>query len=189
MQQQHNSEWRFLFSKTPGRLVDKSKAICTLCKAELKYHRSTSSLSYHLRANHSTVNVTQVDASGLRQSTILESASCRPVDETKSQKMTTALAKWVLTTCRPVSIVEDSGLKDYGWHVLTHIHMAYTLPSRGTVVSRIHSLYDMEKAAKLELLQSAYAASLTGDHWTSGSNQRDFEVIAHYIDSGKDRDF
>uniref|UniRef100_A0A8C9YG52 Dystrobrevin binding protein 1a n=1 Tax=Sander lucioperca TaxID=283035 RepID=A0A8C9YG52_SANLU len=46
------------------------------------------------------------------------SATCRPVDETTSQKMTTALAKRLAINCRPVSIVEDSGL-NYGWHVLT----------------------------------------------------------------------
>ena len=137
MQQQHNSEWRFLFSKTPGRLVDKSKAIGTLCKAKLKYHRSTSSLSYHLRAKHSTVNVTQVDASGLRQSTILESATRRPVDKTKSKKVTTALAKWVATNCRPVSIVEDLGLTEV--RRLACCDPSYTLPSRRTVVSCTHT--------------------------------------------------
>ncbi|XP_078111814.1 E3 SUMO-protein ligase ZBED1-like [Sander vitreus] len=171
----------FYFPKLPDGSVDKSKAICTLCKAELKYHRSTSSLSYHLRAKH-IINVTKVDASSLRQSSILESATRRPADKTKSQKITTALAKWVATNCRPVSIVEDSGLKEV--LRIACSDPSYTLPSRGTVVSRIQSLYDTEKAAKLELLQSANAVSLTGDHWTSVSNHNYLEVTAHYIDSG-----
>ena len=60
---------------------------------------------------------------------------------------------------------------------------SYTLPSRGTIGKRIHDLYETEKASKLELLKTAHAVALTGDHWTSVSNKHYLGVTAHHIDN------
>ena len=60
---------------------------------------------------------------------------------------------------------------------------AYTLPSRGTIVAHIEELYETEKQSKINLLQNANAVSLTGDHWTSVSNQNYLGVTAHHIDA------
>ena len=66
----------------------------------------------------------------------------RPVRE----KVTNALAVWVAGDCRTINIVKDVGLTE-------EIRIAsgdnsYDLPSRGTDVSRIYSLYDGERARK-----------------------------------------
>ncbi|XP_023696650.1 E3 SUMO-protein ligase ZBED1-like [Paramormyrops kingsleyae] len=42
----------FSFKKLPDGSKDKSIVICNICAAEFKYHRSTTSLSYHLKAKH-----------------------------------------------------------------------------------------------------------------------------------------
>ena len=42
--------------KTDGS-VDKSMVVCKLCKKEFAYHRSTSSLKYHLNAKHIAASV------------------------------------------------------------------------------------------------------------------------------------
>lgn len=60
--------------------VNKNAVICSLCKKEFSYHRSNSSLTYHLNAKHvrssSTVKVAASDAnatvSSLRQPTLAE---------------------------------------------------------------------------------------------------------------------
>lgn len=105
----------FNFKKLPDGSVDKSKVQCSICLKEFNYHLSTASLSYHLQAKHPGVapNASQLSKTQLRQSTILECGSCcRPLDESTSKKLTTAIARWVATDCRPVNIVEDSGLRD-----------------------------------------------------------------------------
>ncbi|XDV44763.1 hypothetical protein PO909_013003 [Leuciscus waleckii] len=57
--------------------------------------------------------------------------------------------------------------------------MSYNLPSRRTIMSRIHSLCDSERARRMDILEKAKYAALTGDHWTSVSNDNYF---AHLID-------
>ena len=50
-------------------------------------------------------------------------------------------------------------------------------------MSRIHSLYDGERAPKIQLLKQAASVALTGDHWTSVSNDNYLGVTAHFIDN------
>ncbi|XP_029136158.1 uncharacterized protein [Labrus bergylta] len=154
----------FHFKILPDGTVDKSKVICILCQTELKYHRSTTSLRYHLRAKHTSA-ASQVVGQPLYQSW---QGRCTPVDDVRQDRLTTALAKWVATDCRPVDIVEDSGLRDV--LRLASCDQLYALPSQGTVVSRIQDLYDTEKN-KLELMKSAVA--LVGDQWTPGAGSGD----------------
>lgn len=47
-----NGKFKFKIGKDGS--VDKTKVICTYCQCELSYHRSSSSLKYHLMAKHST---------------------------------------------------------------------------------------------------------------------------------------
>ena len=60
---------------------------------------------------------------------------------------------------------------------------SYDLPSRGTIVSRMHSLYDGERARQIQLLEQAASVALTGDNWTSVRNDNYLGVTAHFIDN------
>ena len=92
---------KFLFKRQNDRTIDKTKVVCSICQAEFSYHRSSSSLSYHLNAK-------------------------------------------VAGDCRPINIVEDGGLTEV--IRIASGDNSYDLLSRGTAVSRIHSLYDGERA-------------------------------------------
>ena len=94
----------FKFKKLPDCSVDKSKVKYDLCQKEFNYHRSTSTLSYHLHAKHpGAAGSPQPGELKLRQNTVLECAGRRrPMDESTSKKLTKAIAKWVATDCRPV---------------------------------------------------------------------------------------
>ncbi|XP_025070967.1 zinc finger BED domain-containing protein 1 [Alligator sinensis] len=83
--------------------------------------------------------------------------------------------------CRPLNIVNDRGLIEV--IQIASSNQSYTLPSQGTIASRIRDLYHREKTTKLELLKNAQAVALTGDHWTSLSNHSYLEVTAHLIDA------
>ena len=92
---------KFLFKSKNDGTTDKTKVVCSICQAEFSYHRSSSSLSYHLNAKHPTESSPSLDD---RQPTLHDFSRniTRPVGE----KVTI----WVAGDCRPINIVEDSGL-------------------------------------------------------------------------------
>ncbi|XP_063080068.1 uncharacterized protein LOC134469973 [Engraulis encrasicolus] len=45
-------EGKFIFKELPDGSLDKAVVCCTMCKKEFAYHRSNSTLKYHLRAKH-----------------------------------------------------------------------------------------------------------------------------------------
>ncbi|XP_026050112.1 zinc finger BED domain-containing protein 1-like [Astatotilapia calliptera] len=168
---------KFLFKKLPDGLLDKTRVRCTICNAEFKYHRSSSSLAYHLRAKHPTEST----STGPRQSTLQEYGACGRITKNVREKVTNSLVVWIAKNCRPVSIVEDDGLREV-------IRAAsgdecYNLPSRGTIVSRLHTLYGDQRAQQSSKLVQVRNVALTGDHWTSVNNDNYLGVMAHFIDN------
>src|SRR4029434_3155202 len=90
----------FKFLLKNDRTIDKTKVVCSICQAECSYYRSSSSLCYHLNAKHPTESSPRLDG---RQPTLHFSRKLtRPVRE----KVTI----WVAGDCRPINMVEDSGL-------------------------------------------------------------------------------
>src|SRR4029434_9968630 len=138
---------KFLFKRQNDRTIDKTKVVCSICQAECSHHRSSSCLSYHLNAKHPTESSPRLDG---RQPTLYDFSSkiTRPVRE----KVTNALAVWVAADCRTI-IVKDVGLTEV--IRIASGDNSYDLPSRGTIVSRIHSFYDGERARKIQLLEQA----------------------------------
>ncbi|XP_019380299.1 PREDICTED: chromosome alignment-maintaining phosphoprotein 1 isoform X4 [Gavialis gangeticus] len=181
---------KFIYRKLVDGSLDKRTVICSYCKAEFQYHRSTTSLKYHLRAKHAFTTVplatdnpmTANESCELRQSTLTVFQNCyKPTDQTKYNNLTNAIAKWIAMDCRPLNIVNDRGLIEV--IQIASSNQSCTLPSQGTIASRIRDLYHNEKTTKLELLKNAQAVALTGDHWTSLSNHSYLGVTAHLIDA------
>ncbi len=143
-------------------------------------------MKYHLRAKHIFADVSKdasaekASTSHARQRTLDECSRGKLVNKTTTAKLTNSITKWIATDCRPISIVQDRGLQDI-IQIATG-DPSYQLPSRGTIVTRIHELYDTEKAKKVNQLAEGTFIALTGDHWTSVSNQNYLGVTAHLID-------
>ena len=173
---------KFSFKKNEYGTINKNVVICSICKKEFSYHRSSSSLTYHLNAKHvrtsSTVTGASATGSSLRQTTLTETG--KRMSKATTEKLTNAIAKWIAADCRPISIVEDEGLQEA--FQIAASDPSLKLPSRATVMKRIHQLYDDERDAKEELLTGASHVALTGDHWTSVSNHNYLGVTAHLID-------
>src|SRR4029434_9917667 len=92
---------KFLFKSEHDGTTDKTKVVCSICQAEFSYHRSSSSLSYHLNAKHPPASSPRLD--GL-QPTLHDFS--RKITRPVREKVTI----WVAGDCRPINIVEDSGL-------------------------------------------------------------------------------
>ena len=174
---------KFRFKKLQNGSLDKTKVVCTYCSDELSFHRSTTSLKYHLRAKHIFANTdanTETRSSRARQATLAECSTAGSVNKTTTTKLTNAIAKWVAIDCRPINIVEDKGLRDI--IQIASGDSSYKTPSRGTIVTRIHELYGSEKATKVEQMARSSFIALTGDHWTSVSYHNYIGITAHLMD-------
>src|SRR4029434_8339417 len=119
---------KLMFKRQNDVTIDKTKVVCSICQAEFSYHRSSSSLSYHLNAKHPTDRSPRLDG---RQPSLHDFSMeiTRPVRE----KVTNAVAVWVAGDCRPINIVEDSGLIEV--IRIASGDNSYDLPSRATIVS------------------------------------------------------
>lgn len=179
MEKEGIMDGKFIFKTLPDSTLDKTKVICSICRAEFSYHRSTSSLRYHLQAKHTDPSVSSASGN-VRQTTLDSRFRSRSMDTSTSSKLTQAIAKWIATACRPVYIVEDEGLRDI--IRIASGDLTYELPSRATVMSRIHEWYDTEKAKLATNLDNTASVALTGDYWTSLGNHSYLGVTAHYID-------
>ena len=101
------------------------------------------------------------------------------MDATTKNRLTAAIAKWVATECRPVSVVEDEGLADI--IRIASNDWTYELPSSATVTSHVQSLRETERAKVQQALDKTNAVALTGDCWTSLSTHHYLGVTAHYL--------
>ncbi|XP_058619761.1 E3 SUMO-protein ligase ZBED1-like [Onychostoma macrolepis] len=91
-----------------------------------------------------------------------------------------ALVVWIAKNCNPVNIVDDDRLREI---IRTASgDTSYNLPSRGTIMSKIHTLYEDERARRMNMIEQATQITLTGDHWTSVNNDNYLGVTAHFID-------
>ena len=102
-------------------------------------------------ANHSTKQTVA------RRQTTLDAACGRSIDKQRQEKLTNAIAKWIATDCRPISVVEDVGLRNI-LRIATN-DGRYEIPSRRTITRRIHVLYEKGEDRKSDTFTTCYS------HW------------------------
>ncbi len=105
----------------------------------------------------------------------------RCMDNSTSNRLTTATAKRVATFCRLINIMKDEV-------VLGKIHIAsndcsYEFFSRATTVIKIHNLYEHKKADVEEVLALTNVVLLTSDYSTSLSIVISGHSTLHYAKS------
>src|SRR4029434_10871639 len=113
----------------------------------------------------------------MRQTTLTE--QCRPPTKTACDKLTSTVAKWIAKSFRPINIVEDEGFTKV-LRVATGDSSIKT-PERCTIMTKIHELYEAEKKKKKNDLAPTKHQALTGDRWTSVSNDTYLGVTSHLI--------
>ena len=99
------------------KVINKSKAVCKLCRAKLAYCGGTSTLGNHLRTKHkvsSTVPIAKKDEGGAKkQSLIKESFGVRPpLPAARKQMLDRNIENFVHNKLRPLSIVDDPSFAD-----------------------------------------------------------------------------
>ena len=116
------------------KFVSDNEVKCQYCNAVFKYHKSASSLNYHLRNKHpfsisaktsepSFALKPKSQSHANRQPTLLETASNqKPMEQWRIDGLTNRIAKWIAGDSRPVNIVGDEGLQE----IIRLVFLRYT---------------------------------------------------------------
>lgn len=114
----------------------------------------------------------------MKQTTV-DNLKGKHLDNSTRCKFTRAVAKWMVTECRPIGMVEEDSLRE----IMASKNWTYELPCRATSTKKIHHLHENEGANMAVVLRQTSTVVLTGDYWTSLGNYSYPGVTAHYFDS------
>ena len=154
-------EGNFEFKRLEDKSIDRTVAVCCHCFQEFKYHRSTSSLRYHLTKHHTFVDqkkktTPKESTTKLQQQKLdLFKKQTTIMDKFRYDTLTNMIANWIASSGRPINIIEDNGLEEI--IRFTSCDSTYKLPSRTAIMNRIHSLYAQEKSSRIEMLTGMVA--------------------------------
>ncbi|CAF3765087.1 unnamed protein product [Rotaria sp. Silwood1] len=194
----------------PAKIVGKNKyeiikkfASCKSCYQTYSYSSSTTTLSNHkcpmlLNKNQSTLETLPVSSSTSCISPFLSNkvAAANAKDNKASEKQkslfVTSLSDWVCSSMRPISIVEDSGLKNI---MDQCIQIGYTcgpisasslLPCRKTLTKEIKKNANIGRnEIKTVLIAAAHQRrlSLSPDLWSDGYKKMSYlGCTAQWVD-------
>lgn len=190
-----SSVWKhFGFYKRDGNL-DKTHAICKICRAAIKYTGSTTNLITHLKHQH---KVSAAETPSPSESAVARTSSCGTASRTpsaqtiatffhsplavssaRSKAITDAIAFFICKDIQPYSVTENEGFQ-YLLHVL---EPRYHIPNRKLFTEKqIPALYDKVRREIAESLSNAQRVAITVDGWTSCATDSYVTVTAHYID-------
>ena len=158
----HQRQQRSLVRKHFDLIVPK-KSKCKKCGFCLAYAASTSTMLYHLRAVHG------IDMSGSStpaskktgiDAFVVSSPRAAPCSAAKSAQVTDLLVDWCVTDMRPLSIVNDAGLK----RMFSLLLPGYTIPSRAHIASLVKKRHESRRQELSQLFKrEAKFVALTTD--------------------------
>uniref|UniRef100_A0A1X7V1M4 Uncharacterized protein n=1 Tax=Amphimedon queenslandica TaxID=400682 RepID=A0A1X7V1M4_AMPQE len=119
------------------------------------------------------------ESSTVKQPTLqqaVERSQLYPKDSI-NKKLDEVLVKMISTDLQPISEIEDTGFKDF----VAQLNNKYELPSRRSVMSRLHDVYEEEKTRLHQELETVLDIVFTTDIWTSNQSRSYCCVSIHYI--------
>ncbi|XP_076742690.1 E3 SUMO-protein ligase ZBED1-like [Maylandia zebra] len=157
---------------------DKSKAVCKMCKMEVKHCGNTTNLRNHLTRHHPDIPLAKTADTkqrSLEKAFAMKLASTSP----RAQKITQSVATFICKDIRPYSVVENDGFQN----LINTLEPRYVLPSRkhlSEVV--IPNMYEKVKHDVTASLKSAERVAITCDSWTSRATDNYLTITSHHID-------
>lgn len=178
-----------------GDALDKSLAVCRVCKAEIKYNGNTTNLSMHLLRRHgiasterktSTSVVPEAAAAAVPKASSETASSLANIftqkfgqNSPRAKAITASIARFICKDMRPYSVVENPGFRE----MIQTLEPRYNLPSRPYFSEKcIPALYEKVKMDVQLSLSQAERVAITTDGWTSCSTQGYVTITSHHID-------
>ena len=177
-----------------GNIKNADNVYCIHCDKSFAYHGSNTSLTYHLQKKHLLQysklqptksalfgQLTAAASSTSKQTTL--SHFCRrsnqPVSVTLQRDITISLTKWIASSGRPISMVEDDGLQQLLRTALQNDE--YKIPCRRTIDKMLTDMYNTKIESIKEAVKNSKAVALTSDFWTSLGNESYCGIVCHWI--------
>ena len=165
----------------------KKHSVCKLCGKTFAYHGGTSNLRSHLKNAHQSLwpasdedDTERTSARTKLIDTYVVSDSRKVCSSARSEAITSLVVDWISANSRPISVVEDMGLKQ----LFGYIEPAYSLPSRTHVTSIVKKRHANGKRSLTTLMEKETRfAAITTDAWTSRAVQSFATYTIHFIDS------
>ncbi|XP_067831096.1 E3 SUMO-protein ligase ZBED1-like [Heptranchias perlo] len=183
--------WDF-FKKLNERCVE-----CSLCRKQLCYHNSTTSLREHLRRKH---NLSELDLHQYQDGGSSSSESMgqepelkknkpvtmselvlhdtKPRSEKRDEMVSDLILGMVFRDLQPMSLVSDEGFK----LLLGFLEPSYKMPSSMHLANNLRHKYNLATQQLEHYLHSVQSLTLSTDTWTSQGKQAYLTVVAHFID-------
>ena len=148
----------------------KRQSICKHCGKSFVCYGGTSNLHTHFKSAHPSVwptadsgdeeDKTPVGTESIEFFYVIDSKSWRVCSNAKSEAMTNLVVDWISENSRPISILEDTGLK---W-MFAYMEPGYWIPSRTQVTSMVkkHHMYGKKKLCSVLHKEARFVAITTG---------------------------
>ena len=144
-----SSVWKHFGFCKDGDVLNKSLAVCRICKGQVKYNGNTTNLSNHLLRRHGISNHTDrpgtscsapaaTAAQGKVNSAEASGLACMfsqrlAQNSARAKNITATIAKFICKDMRPYSVVENPGFRE----MFQTLEPRYTIPSRSFVPERV----------------------------------------------------
>ena len=177
-----------------GNIENADNVYCIHCDKSFAYHGSNTLLTYHLQKKHllqysklqptksaSFGQLTAAASSTSKQTTLSQFCcwSDQPVSATVQRDITISLTKWIASSGRPISIVEDDGLQQLLRTALQNDK--YKIPCWRTIDKMLTDMYTTKMESIKEAVTNSKAVVLKFDFWTSLGNESYCGIICHWI--------
>ena len=166
--------------KDNGTILDKTKAVCKYCEAEIKYTGgSTSNLASHYNNHHLILEKKSETSSGQASIDAAFSASKKyPKTSGRHLLLQRKVAEYLVADMKPLSTVESPAFRN----LCTSLDPKFDVPSKKTISnSVIPKMYAETKAKVANFLQENTGLAITTDGWTSIATQSYITMTAHFI--------
>ena len=174
----------FGFYKKEGKL-DRSRAVCKLCRASLTYTGSTTNLDQHARRRHgqeyigeTRTNEQERTASSSTQPVIFNMFAQLGQNSARAKEITASITRFIAKGLCPYNIVEWEGFQD----LIHTLEPRYKIPSRNHITNTcMPALYTQVKSQVEKELANAERVAITSDAWTSCATESYVTITAHHI--------
>ncbi|KAJ4930290.1 hypothetical protein JOQ06_019295 [Pogonophryne albipinna] len=165
-------------------ILDNVKKVvkCNICKGDLAWHGSTSSMMEHLKRKH--VGVLEDDSTRPKRSCASPTAMDqylqrkRPVSLQQATALTNSILTMLVKDMRPMSMVDGEGFRE----MIRQFNPEYILPSRTHFTHLMEKKYEATLLKVKETIKEVKSAlTLTADVWTSRATEAYLGVSCHFI--------